>query len=186
MNRTKAISKLCSYLLRHKPEEANLDMDENGWVSVDQLLANCGETHFEFSFEELQNAVDSNDKKRFTFNDDKTKIRANQGHSIEVNVELEPIEPPEFLYHGTAEKYLESILKNGLLKQNRLHVHLTENKETAKAVGSRHGKPVIIEISSGVMSKAGIPFYKSKNGVWLTNDIETKYLNCDYEKRSNS
>jgi putative RNA 2'-phosphotransferase len=174
--RTKEISKLCSYLLRHKPEAVHLTMDENGWVAVDQLLENSAKYQFEFSLEELEIAVETNKKKRFSFNDDKTKIRANQGHSIDVNVELKPTVPPEFLYHGTAEQNLESILKNGIQKRNRLHVHLSADVETAKNVGTRHGKPVILKIAALKMHQDGLLFYLSQNGVWLTDFIEPKYI----------
>ncbi|MFY0673132.1 MAG: RNA 2'-phosphotransferase [Bacteroidia bacterium] len=174
--RTKEISKLCSYLLRHKPEVAHLTIDENGWVAVDQLLDNCAKYQFEFSLEELDIAVRTNNKKRFAFNDDKTKIRANQGHSIDVNVKLKPTVPPEFLYHGTAEQNLESIMQNGIKKRNRLHVHLSADIETAKNVGTRHGKPVIFKIAALTMHHDGKPFYISENGVWLTDFIEPKYI----------
>jgi putative RNA 2'-phosphotransferase len=174
--RTKEISKLCSFLLRHKPEAAHLIMDENGWVAVDQLLENCAKYQFEFSLDELEIAVETNNKKRFTFNDDKTKIRANQGHSIDVNVELKPTVPPEFLYHGTAEQNLESILKNGIQKRNRLHVHLSADVETAKNVGTRHGKPVIFKIAALKMHQDGLLFYLSQNGVWLTDFIDPEYI----------
>ncbi|MBI1184937.1 RNA 2'-phosphotransferase [bacterium] len=175
-NKTKEISKLCSFLLRHQPEKAQLDMDENGWVAVDQLLENCAKFFFAFSSDELTEAVATNDKKRFAFSADKSKIRANQGHSIQVDVALKPTPPPALLYHGTAQKNLESIMQRGLQKQNRLHVHLSDNKESARAVGTRHGKPVVLTIDAGQMFADGHQFFLSENGVWLVDAVDTKYL----------
>lgn len=174
--RIRNISKLCSYLLRHKPEAAHLTIDENGWIKVDELLENCAKHHFEFSFEELHEVVISNDKKRFSFNEDQTEIRANQGHSVAVNVKLKAEKPPKTLYHGTAQKNLESILQKGIQKQNRLHVHLSSDLETAKAVGSRHGKPIILEIDAAIMYEDGIKFYLSENGVWLVDSILPNFI----------
>jgi len=130
-----------------------------------------------FSMEELEEIVATNDKKRFSFNEDKTRIRANQGHSLEVDLALQSIIPPDVLYHGTAEKNLPSILEKGIQKMSRQHVHLSKDKETAFKVGSRHGKPVILTINAAQMHKDGLLFYQSDNGVWLTNTVARQYIN---------
>ena len=127
-------------------------------------------------FRSLEIVVETNDKKRFAFNENKTRIRANQGHSVEIDLALKPIVPPEFLYHGTAEKSLNSIFENGIQKMNRQHVHLSQDKETALKVGSRHGKPIILTILSEQMYQDGNLFYQSDNGVWLTDFIDIKYI----------
>lgn len=172
----KKISKFLSLILRHKPETINLILDENGWANVEELITKSTNDSQGFTFEELDEIVQTNDKKRFIFNEDKTKIRANQGHSIDVDLALKPQQPPEFLYHGTAENNVNSILKNGIEKRNRQHVHLSQDKETATKVGMRHGKPIILTIKTGKMSQDGILFYLSENSVWLTDFVAAEYI----------
>jgi len=168
-----SISKFLSLILRHKPEEIGLNLDENGWASIDELLSKSTQ---KFSFDELDYVVKNNSKQRFSFSEDLTKIRANQGHSIEVDLKLEPQTPPDTLYHGTALKNIESIKKHGLLKQQRQFVHLSADYDTAYKVGMRYGKPVVLQIDSGKMFNEGIQFFRSENGVWLTEYIEAKFI----------
>lgn len=163
-------------MLRHQPDKINLNLDENGWTDVDELLQKLP---FTVSFEKLKEVVDTNDKKRFAFSDDFSKIRANQGHSISVNLDLPSLEPPEFLFHGTAEKYMPSISEQGLKKRQRHHVHLSADLETAKKVGIRHGKLVILKVASGQMHKDGFQFFHSENGVWLVDEVPTKYFRVE-------
>lgn len=173
----KSKSKFLSYVLRHHPELINLALDENGWANVDELIAKSKRDSYEgFTFEELDEIVQTNAKKRFAFNEDKTKIRASQGHSIDINLALIPQQPPEFLYHGTAQSNMDSILENGIEKRSRQHVHLSQDKETATNVGMRHGKPIILTIRTQKMFEDGIEFYLSDNGVWLTDHVDPKYI----------
>lgn len=172
----KVISKLLSLVLRHKPEGIGLQLDNNGWADVNELLTKLEKKNVEISMNELKEIVETNDKKRFVFNEDSTRIRANQGHSIEIDLALTPTPPPAFLYHGTAEKNLNSIFENGIQKMNRQHVHLSKDKETALKVGLRHGKALVLTILSGQMQQDGIDFYQSENGVWLTDFVATQYI----------
>lgn len=165
-----------SLVLRHQPEEIGLVLDENGWANTEELIEKLNTKGAKVDFEIIQQIVDTNDKKRFAFNEDKSKIRASQGHSIEVDLELKPVTPPDILYHGTAVHFLESILQDGLLKGSRQHVHLTAIKETAVAVGSRHGRPVVLEINAAEMAKAGFEFYLSDNNVWLVEIVLPEFL----------
>jgi len=165
-----------SLVLRHKPETIQLQLDTNGWATVVELIDQMNISGRGIDKKLLHEIVASNDKQRFTFNDNFTKIRANQGHSINVNLDLAPIAPPAVLYHGTAGKYLSSILKSGLQKQNRQHVHLSEDVATASKVGMRHGRLVILTVASADMHEAGFQFYQSKNGVWLTVEVPVEYL----------
>lgn len=172
----KKISKFLSLILRHQPEIINLTLDKNGWANVDELKEKCSKNNMDFTLEELDEVVETNDKKRFIFNEDKTKIRANQGHSIDIDLALKTQQPPEFLYHGTAQNNVDSILEKGIEKRSRQHVHLSLDKETATKVGMRHGKPVILTIRTGKMYEDGVLFYLSENKVWLTDFIESKYI----------
>ena len=177
----KRISKFLSLILRHQPETINLTLDENGWANVDELREKCSKRNINFTLEELDEVVETNDKKRFIFNEDKTQIRANQGHSIDIDLALKPQQPLEFLYHGTAQTNIDSILEKGIEKRNRQHVHLSQDKETATKVGMRHGKPVILTIRTGKMFEDGILFYLSENRVWLTDFVDAKYISNNKE-----
>jgi putative RNA 2'-phosphotransferase len=170
-NKLKSFSKKLSYILRHDPASVGLTLDEKGWVSVDELLK---ATHMERSI--LEMVVADNDKKRFAFNDAQTMIRANQGHSVEIDLGYEPAMPPTVLYHGTARHYLQSIEKQGLIKGNRHHVHLSVDTETARKVGMRHGAPVILTVLASQMVADGYVFWVSANGVWLTEQVPPLYL----------
>lgn len=168
-------SRFLSLVLRHNPKAAGITLDEHGWASVTDLLHGIA-NHHPLTMEQLEEIVRTNDKQRYSFNDDKTKIRANQGHSIPVDVELSECNPPRHLYHGTGEKYQNSIMVNGIVPRSRLYVHLSKDIETAKAVGIRHGTPVVFVVQSGRMAKDGFRFYCAENGVWLTKYIPPKYL----------
>lgn len=168
-------SKYMSLILRHKPEAIGISLDEHGWANVDELIEGIAKTH-KFNMEILEEIVRTDNKQRYSFNEDKTLIRANQGHSIQVDVELEESEPPETLWHGTGEKYVSSIDEQGLLPKSRLYVHLSKNSDTAAKVGQRHGKPILYIVKSGEMYRDGHKFYLSKNGVWLTKKVPVKYL----------
>lgn len=171
----KETSKFISLILRHKPETIGITLDEHGWANVDELIAGIAKTH-PIDMAILEQIVDEDEKQRYSFNEDKTLIRANQGHSIPVDVELEEKQPPEILYHGTGEKYVSSINEQGLIPKSRLYVHLSGDEETARKVGQRHGKPVIYKVKSGEMYNDGYKFFLSVNGVWLTKSVPVKYL----------
>lgn len=176
------ISRFLTKVLRHEPEIIGITLDEHGWADVNELLEKMP-GRYQITMEILEEVVRKNDKQRYSFNEDKTRIRANQGHSIPVDVELEKAEPPEFLWHGTGEKSVNSIDKEGLLPMERLYVHLSKDVETAKKVGRRHGKPYLYRVLSGEMAKAGYDFYLSVNGVWLTKKVPVRYLEkWDFEK----
>ena len=168
-------SRFISMILRHKPEVIGITLDEHGWADVSELIEGVNKVH-PLDMETLEEIVRTNEKQRFSFNEDKTKIRANQGHTITVDVELEEKAPPEFLYHGTGDKYVESIDSTGLEPRQRLYVHLSTDKEMAAKVGQRHGTPVVYRVNSGQMANDGYVFYLSVNGVWLTKAVPVKYL----------
>lgn len=168
-------SRFISLILRHRPEVIGITMDEHGWAEVDELIRGISETR-PFTMELLEEIVRTDEKQRYSFNEDKTLIRANQGHSVPVDVELEELEPPEFLYHGTGEKSVSSIDEQGLLPMSRLYVHLSPDRDTAVKVGKRHGKPVIYIVRTGQMYREGYAFYQSVNGVWLTKAVPAEYL----------
>lgn len=170
----KQISKFLSLILRHQPEKIGLQLDENGWALINDVL---DKSNLKFTFVELEEIVVTNDKQRFSFNEDKTKIRANQGHSLKtIDLDLEAQVPPEFLFHGTVERFIGSIKSKGLQKMKRQHVHLSINKETAIKVGTRRGKPIILTIKSLEMHNGGYQFYKSENGVWLTDKVPFEFI----------
>ncbi|MBR3533305.1 MAG: RNA 2'-phosphotransferase [Clostridiales bacterium] len=171
----KDTSKFISLILRHKPETIGITLDEYGWADVDELIAGISKTR-PIDRAILEQIVAEDEKQRYSFNEDHTLIRANQGHSIPVDVELEEKEPPEFLYHGTGEKYVASIEAQGLIPKSRLYVHLSPDADTARRVGQRHGKPVIFVVKSGEMYRDGIKFYQSVNGVWLVKEVSNRYL----------
>ena len=170
------LSKFISLILRHKPEAANITLDEHGWADVEELLAGINNTGRKINRDILEEIVATDDKQRYSFNGDRTLIRANQGHSIPVDVELKEQEPPEILYHGTADRFMDSIWKEGLKPMGRLYVHLSKDPETALKVGKRHGKAVILKICSGDMYRDGCKFYLSENQVWLTKKVDAKYF----------
>lgn len=168
-------SKYISLILRHKPETIGISLDEHGWADVKDLINGVNKTH-KLDMKMLEEIVETDEKQRYSFNEDKTMIRANQGHSIDVDVELEEVEPPEYLWHGTGQKYVDSINKEGLIPKSRLYVHLSSDPNTAIEVGRRHGKPAIYCIDAATMYLDGYKFYKSKNGVWLTNHVPAEYF----------
>ena len=170
------VSKFMCLILRHKPEVIGITLDEHGWANTDELINGIKKKYPKFGRTYLNIIVDTDEKQRYSFNEDKTKIRANQGHSIPVDVELKLTTPPDILYHGTGEKYVKSIEKEGLIPKSRLYVHLSKNKETAYTVGKRHGKPVIYAIAAQAMALDGYEFYLSENGVWLTKEVPCKYM----------
>jgi len=176
MKDLKHISKFLSLVLRHKPETIGISMDSEGWVDVKELLEKCSAKKQYINLQLLQQIVNTNDKQRFTFNHDHTKIRANQGHTVEVDLKLEPVEPLEFLYHGTVQKFIEDIKSGGLKSMERQHVHLSKDLETAVKVGSRRGKPVILTVNAKEMYKDGYAFYVSQNGVCLCDEVPVKYI----------
>ena len=174
MNLTK-VSIYISLILRHKPETIGITLDKHGWANVKDLIKGVNKTH-KLDMAMLEEIVATDDKQRYSFNEDKTMIRANQGHSIDIDVELEEVEPPEYLFHGTATKYIKDISKQGLNPKSRLYVHLSCDTETALHVGERHGNPVIYCVNALEMYNNGHKFYKSVNGVWLTKHVPLKYL----------
>ena len=168
----KSTSKFLSLILRHKPQIVGIELDEHGWADVDELI--CRVKNLDRV--KLEQIVSTDEKQRYSFSADKKLIRANQGHSIPVDVELEELEPPEILYHGTSESFGSSIIAQGLLKMSRLYVHLSGDIQTAEKVGRRHGKPKIFLVESGKMFFDGYKFFRSVNGVWLTEHVPAKYL----------
>ena len=168
-------SKFLSLILRHRPEVIGITLDNHGWADVREVIDGISKSR-PFSMEILERIVANDAKQRYSFNEDHTRIRANQGHSIPVDVELEQCEPPEVLYHGTGEKYVPSIRQQGLVSKTRLYVHLSTDTATARAVGQRHGRPAVFLVLAGEMARSGIPFYRSRNGVWLTEAVPVKYL----------
>jgi putative RNA 2'-phosphotransferase len=169
-------SKFISRVLRHQPDKYGLALDEHGWAQIDDLIAVANRAGVPLTHAALQQVVEQNDKQRFAISDDGRAIRARQGHSVSVDLELLPIEPPEQLYHGTAERFVSSILAQGLLRRSRQHVHLSADLLTALKVGQRHGKPAVFTVASGVMHRDGIRFYRSENGVWLVDAVPVAYL----------
>ncbi len=172
----KRIGKFLSLVLRHDPGRIGIELDENGWANVKELIEKCKKHRYHFSMEDLIEIVETNDKQRYSFNEKCSKIRANQGHSIDIDLALTPVEPPEYLYHGTATRFLSSIMEEGIIRGRRQHVHLSKDRETAIKVGSRHGKPTILTIMSGKMYRDVVLFYQSDNEVWLTDYVDVRYI----------
>lgn len=168
-------SKLIALILRHRPETAGITLDEHGWADVGALIAGVNRIT-PLTMEMLEEIVRTDEKQRYAFSGDRTRIRASQGHSIPVDVELQRAEPPAVLYHGTAERFVPAILKEGLLHGSRLYVHLSPDAATAVKVGRRHGKPFVFAVAAGKMAEDGFPFFLSANGVWLTERVPAEYL----------
>lgn len=176
MGKLDKLSVFISLVLRHNPDAAHITLDEHGWADVEELLAGINSTGRKIDMDILEKIVATDSKQRYSFNQDKTLIRAKQGHSIPVDVELKEQKPPEFLYHGTAVRFLDKIMNEGLKPMSRLYVHLSKDVDTAMKVGKRHGKPVILKIHSGELFRDGSQFYLSENGVWLTKKVNVKYI----------
>jgi putative RNA 2'-phosphotransferase len=170
------LSKFLAKYLRHSPHDLGLTLQPGGWVPVDDLLSAARRHGFPISYDELVEGVETNDKQRFAFDVSRELIRANQGHSVEVNLKLKEREPPEALFHGTVELFLASILKDGLIRVKRNHVHLSKEVETATNVGAMRGKPVILTVDAGRMHRDEHRFYLSANDVWLTDTVPPGYL----------
>lgn len=170
------LGRFLSLVLRHKPETIGIVLDKNGWADVKELIEKINLSKRYIDMEILERIVRENNKKRYAFNEDKTKIRASQGHSIKVELNLKEMTPPKILYHGTATKFLESIKEKGILKKNRQYVHLSMDIETARNVGKRHGEVIILPIDIEGLKNIGHKFYLSENKVWLCDDIPSRYI----------
>ena len=170
------ISKFLSRHLRHAPGDIGLTLEPGGWVEVDDLLAGCARARMPLTLDELEEVVSGSDKQRFAFDATGTRLRANQGHSVDVDLQLEPATPPDVLYHGTAEDTVAEILTAGLKRMRRHHVHLSTSTPTATKVGARHGKPAILAVDAASMHRDGLTFYCSANGVWLVDEVPPQYL----------
>lgn len=170
----KNISKYLSFILRHQPDSIDLELSNEGWADIQELIGKTKK--FKLTRELVNTVVENSDKKRFLISGDGKRIKANQGHSIKVNLELEPVTPPDVLLHGTAERFLASILQEGLAKQQRHHVHLSEDQEAAISVGARYGKPVLLKVESKRMHEDGFKFLRTENRVWLVDYVPVKYL----------
>lgn len=179
-------SRFLSRVLRHHPEAIGLTLDPQGWADVEQLLAQARAHGVALTRKTLQEIVAQNDKQRFAFSEDETRIRANQGHSIPVDLDLEAVQPPELLYHGTAARFIPAIKARGLLPGRRNHVHLSVVETTAARVGGRHGNPVVLKVQAGLMHAAGHRFYRSANGVWLTEHVPAQYVEISSEASSDA
>ena len=171
------LSRTLSLVLRHDPGVIGLKLDEHGWARIDELLDCLNRKGKRIDLGLLEKIVVESDKQRFRISDDGKMIRANQGHSISIELDLEEEEPPEWLYHGTASRFMDAIEREGLQKQSRHHVHLSPDQEIARKVGARHGKPVVLEVAAQLMAKHGYRFFLSENGVWLTDAVPPDYLN---------
>ena len=175
-NEQRKLSKSLSYVLRHRPDTIGLTLGDAGWVAVDELLAAFHRAGKHYRRDQIEIVVAESDKQRFELSEDGLRIRARQGHSVEVDLDYEPAVPPSVLYHGTAEQFIDAILEQGLNKAKRHHVHLSTNQATMRAVGMRRGKPVILKIDAAKMHADGHPFYVTGNEVWLTDHVPAEYL----------
>ena len=173
------LGKFLSLVLRHNPDAAGISLDEHGWADVQELLAGVCRSGRQINMETLERIVRENNKQRYSFNADHTKIRANQGHSLQVDVELTAIKPPRYLYHGTAVRFLPAIQQEGIKKMNRQYVHLSGDFQTAMEVGRRHGSSVVITINAEAMAHDGVTFYLSENGVWLCEYVAPVYFSTE-------
>lgn len=174
--RSKAVSKFLSLHLRHEPEGLGLTLEPGGWVPINDLLAGARKKGFPITREELARVVADSDKQRFAIDESGLRIRANQGHSVEVDLQLSPAEPPAELFHGTGSTSVDAILATGLERRARHHVHLSPDTETATKVGQRHGKPVVLVIDAAKMRAEGYTFFRTANGVWLVDEVPPRYL----------
>ncbi len=170
------LGRFLSLVLRHDPSAAGISLDGHGWADVKELLAGVSRTGRKIDMDTLERIVRENNKQRYSFNEDHTRIRANQGHSLSVDVELREETPPQYLYHGTATRFFPAIQREGIRKMSRQYVHLSGDFETAMAVGRRHGSPVVITVDAQAMARDGVGFYRSENGVWLCEHVEPKYF----------
>lgn len=170
------ISKFLSYHLRHDPAGLGLQLAPGGWVEVEALLAACARKGVRVTRAQLAEVVATSDKQRFAFDASGQRLRANQGHSVEVDLELRPVEPPARLYHGTGESSVAAILREGLLRMERHHVHLSGDEDTARKVGGRHGRPAVLVVDAAAMQADGVVFYRAENGVWLVDHVPPRYL----------
>lgn len=177
MSKLTKFSRFLSYLLRHRPDEINLTIDSQGWVSVNELITNLEkEQKYKVNLDILKEIVDTDDKQRYSFKDDFKYIRANQGHSIDLDINFKEYKPSGVLYHGTATRFINNIFNSGLKPMSRQYVHLSKDIETAKKVGSRHGKPAILVVDAVSMINDGFKFYESDNGVVLIKEVPSNYL----------
>jgi putative RNA 2'-phosphotransferase len=180
--RTKHISKFMSLVLRHQPDKIGIVLGPSGWTGIEELLNAMCRHGFPLTRVELDHVVATNDKRRFAISEDGRRIRASQGHSVDIELDYAPADPPEILYHGTVERNLASIREKGLVKGNRHHVHLSPDRETAIKVGQRYGRPVVLCVQAGAMYRDGYCFYRSDNGVWLTDEVLPQYMSEDPPK----
>lgn len=169
-------SKFLSLVLRHEPAAAHVTLDSAGWADVSALLEGCAKAGRSLTRADLEHVVTTNAKKRFEFSPDGFRIRASQGHSVEVELEYTPSIPPPILYHGTATRFLDSIREKGLLKMQRHHVHLSAEIKVTMDVGARHGKPALLTVLAGEMQAAGHAFFRSTNGVWLVEHVPAHFI----------
>jgi len=179
-----AISKFLSFVLRHRPGSIGVQLDAQGWVEIEHLLQQCRAHGREISRAMLEEVVATNSKQRFAISEDGVRIRASQGHSTAVDLAYEPATPPEILFHGTVASCLDSIRERGLDRMSRHHVHLSADSETARAVGGRRGRPVVLRVLAGAMHRDGHTFFLSANGVWLTDAVPAAYLELSEEPRA--
>lgn len=170
------LSKFLSFVLRHQPDSIGLALDPAGWAEVDELLERCRAHGRELSRAQLEEIVATSPKRRFALSDDGRRVRANQGHSIEVDLGYAPAAPPDLLYHGTVAASLEAIRAGGLMRMERHHVHLSPDRDTARTVGARRGKPVVLVVAAGRMHRDGHAFFRSENGVWLVEAVPPGYI----------
>ena len=173
---TRKLSRFIARVLRHAPSAAGVMPDEYGWIKVDDLLSGVNNSGRQIDFDLLCDIVATDEKGRFAFNEDRTMIRANQGHTIDVDLQMPERVPPDILYHGTAVKYIESIRKSGLIKKTRQFVHLSKDVQTAIDVGARHGTPIVLAVDCKSMVERGLKFYISANGVWQTDNVPAEFL----------
>lgn len=175
------ISRFLSYVLRHDPSAISLTLDSQGWASIDELIQKAQLSKRMFTREQLEAVDATNDKQRFAISQDGQHIRASQGHSLEqVNIRYSACQPPDVLYHGTASRFLQRILEQGVVAGSRRHVHLSADQDTAVKVGQRHGVPAVLTIQAQAMYHAGLAFYQADNGVWLTDSVPAHYLDADH------